>query len=71
MHLPFVAGFARNDKFHLKGLDLAATEINGKTFLYLREKWSRSKSYLPFQDNALFLADLLWSILSVFLIFSH
>lgn len=43
VHLPFVAGFARNDKFHLKGLDLAAAEINGKTFLYFGEERNRSK----------------------------
>lgn len=40
---PLVAGFACNDKFHLKGLDLAATEINGKTSMYFGEEMNRSK----------------------------
>lgn len=43
VHLPFVADFACNDKFHLKGLDLAATEINGKTSMYFGEERNRSK----------------------------
>lgn len=43
VHLPFVAGFACNDKFHLKGLDLAATEINVKTSMYFGEERNRSK----------------------------
>lgn len=43
MHLPFVAGFACNDKFHPKGLDLAATEIDGKTSTYFGEERNRSK----------------------------
>lgn len=43
VHLPFVAGFACNDKFHLEGLDLAATKINGKTFMYFGKERKRSK----------------------------
>lgn len=43
VHLPFVAGFACNDKFHLEGLDLAATKINGKTSMYFDKERKRSK----------------------------
>lgn len=43
VHLTLVAECACNDKFHLKGLDLAAAKINGKTFMYFGEERNRSK----------------------------
>lgn len=43
VHLPFVAGFACNDKPHLEGLDLAAPEINGKTSMHFGKEGKGSE----------------------------
>lgn len=44
VHLTLVAECACNDKY-LKGLDLAAAEINGKTSTYFGEERNRSKKF--------------------------
>lgn len=43
VHLTLVAECACNDKFHLKRLDVAAAEINGKTSTSFGEERNRSK----------------------------